>query len=122
MDSIDRIRSLVAGQSLHLIVIGTSLFIVIYSSFTVAGNAVHRHELEIQQRQLEQAISVDKAENQRLDSLSRYMQTDQFIEQAAREQEGLVRPNDVAIAVTAPSSDTQAAPPAGPWWEHYATP
>jgi cell division protein FtsB len=114
-----KLGALVRGFSLTRVVVITSLFIVAYSGFTVAGNATRSYQLSLQRRQLQQAIAREQAEYAQLDALRRYMRSDAFIESAARE-EGLGAPGDIAIAVSAPTvpaGDEHAR--SGAWWERY---
>jgi len=115
----ERLSALLAGFSLHRVVIVTSLFIIAYSGFTVFGNLTRGYQLTAQTRALQKTIAQDQAEYAQLEALKEYMGTDGFIEAEARE-EGLAQPGDTLVVVTAPtaaagSQDT----PAGAWWERY---
>lgn len=118
----DRAGFSIPGLTLQRVVTATALFIVIYSGFTIAGNAARSYDLKTQTQQLQQKIASDQSEYQQLDALRRYMGTDEYIEAAAR-QEGLVKPGDISIVTAAPT----ATPPAGlrdsgAWWERYFNP
>lgn len=110
------------GLSLRRMVIATAIFIVVYSSFTIAGNATRHYQLQQETRQLQDGISADRSELTRLQAVESYLRTDAFIEQAAR-REGLVKPGETAIIVSAPKAESSSAA-AGPsqWWERYLTP
>ncbi|MGI8551680.1 MAG: septum formation initiator family protein [Dehalococcoidia bacterium] len=115
----DRAGGILSGLSLQRIVIATALFIVIYSGFTIAGNAARSYQLDAQTRQLEQDIAHDQGQYRKLDAVRRYMRTDEFIESSAR-KEGLVHPGDTTIIASAPASSPSPAQTApGAWWERY---
>jgi len=115
----EKLGSVIPGLSLHRVVVVTSLFIVIYSGFTIAGNVTRSLQLSAQTHQLEKAIGEQQAELAQLDALRSYMQSDAFINTQARE-EGLGSPGDTAVIVSSPAqpaSTTPIAPSA--WWERY---
>lgn len=119
----EQLTRLLPGFSLQRGLIVTALFIVAYSGSTVVGNVAHRHELDVQTQQLNQDIARDQANYQKLDALRRYLQSDQFIESSAREDDGLSRPGDTVIVVSSPPSspsDTQSS--SGQWWDRYYNP
>ncbi|MFN8557814.1 MAG: septum formation initiator family protein [Dehalococcoidia bacterium] len=67
-------------------------------------------------------IAALEARRQRLDALRAYMESDEFVERAARQQ-GMVRPGDVPFIVSAPETGAPAdLPPGSPWWERYFAP
>jgi cell division protein FtsB len=118
----EKLTSHIPELSLVRVVVVTSLFVVIYSGFTIAGNVARSYQLDTQTKQLQKAIAADQAEYAQLDALKRYMQSDRFIESQARE-EGLAMPGDTAIIVSAPSeppAPSQVAP--GDWWQKYFGP
>ncbi len=118
----EKLTSHIPGMSLHRIVVVTSLFVVIYCGFTIAGNIARSYQLERQTQNLQRAIVADQAEYAQLQALQRYMQSDRFIEAQARE-EGLALPGDIAIDVSAPGpSGPPPAQPPGAWWQKYFTP
>jgi cell division protein FtsB len=98
------------------------LFLVAYFGVSIVANAITRYELMREQDRLRRDIADLLAQQRRLDALRAYMQTDEFIERAAREQ-GLVRPGDTAVVVAAPTPAATATPaPGAPWWERYFAP
>jgi cell division protein FtsB len=112
----------VPGLTLQRVVTATALFVVVYSGFTIAGNAARTYELKNQTQQLQQQIATDQSEYQRIDALRRYMGTDAYIEASAR-QEGLVKPGDISIITTAPAATPDAGVSStGAWWERYYNP
>ena len=110
------------GLSPRRVLIIAAAFIIAYFGVSIVGNALTRYELTREQQQLREEIVTLEAHQRRLDALRAYMQTDEFIERAARD-EGLVRPGDISVVVVAPtpapSSDGASS---GPWWERYFTP
>ena len=116
----EKLGNYIPGLSLHRIVVVTSLFVVVYSGFTIAGNAARSYQLNAQTRQLQSSLAEQQAEYAQLDSLRRYMQSDGFIESAARE-EGLGFQGDTAIVVSAPQSNSSASHQVAPgaWWRRY---
>jgi cell division protein FtsB len=116
----EKIGSYIPGLSLHRIVVVTSLFVVVYSGFTIAGNATRSYQLNAQTKQLQKGIAEEQAEYSQLTALRRYMQSDAFIESAARE-EGLGFQGDTAIIVSAPQSTGSASKQSsqGAWWQRY---
>lgn len=111
----------IPGLTWQRVVVVTAVFIVIYSGFTIAGNAARSYELSRQTRGLEQQISQEKSEYQQLNALRQYMQTDGFIEAQAR-REGLEKPGDHTIVVSAPTALPAAVGTPSPWWDHYYAP
>ena len=118
----ERRGRLAAGLSPGRILIVAAVFIIAYFGVSIAGNALTRYELAREQRRLRQEIAALEAQQRRLDALRAYMQTDEFIERAARE-EGLVRPGDTVVLVVAPTrTATAQASPGGSWWKRYFDP
>jgi cell division protein FtsB len=115
----EKLGGFLPGLTLHRIVVVTSLFIVIYSGFTIAGNVTRTYQLGTQTRQLQKAIADQQAELTQLDALRVYMQSDAFINAQAR-AEGLTAPGDTAIVVSAPAQPAaNTTAPQGAWWERY---
>lgn len=110
---------LAAGLSPRRVLAVAAVFIVGYFGVSIVGNAITRYELHQREQGLRAEIADLESQQQRLNALRAYMQSDEFIERSAREQ-GLVRPGDTAVVVVAPSPAT--APeiaPGAPWWERY---
>lgn len=94
-------------------------FVVAYFGVAIVGNAINRYQLERHAARLRAEIAALEVQQQRLEALRTYMQTDEFIERMARD-EGLVMPGDTVVLVTAPApSPTPPPSPTGPWWERY---
>ena len=101
-------------------VIGVAALIVVYFLFTFAGNAIKGHQLNMQENALNAEIRAQQEKYQQLQALEQYLKSDEYIEQVAREQLGLVRPGETAIVAI----PTQPSPTPGPdapnpdlWWE-----
>jgi cell division protein FtsB len=111
-----------AGLSARRILIIAALFIIAYFGVSIAGNAITRYELAREQQRLRREIAALEDQQRRLEALRAYMETDEFIERAARE-EGLVRPGDTSVVVaSAPQPSAPEPPPGRPWWERYFGP
>lgn len=112
---------LAAGLSPRRILVAASVFIIAYFGVSIAGNAVTHYELSRNQDRLRREIAGLDHQQRRLEALKTYMQTDEFIERAARDQ-GLIRPGDTSVLVSAPPAATPAPGFDGPWWERYFRP
>lgn len=95
-------------------------FISVYFGFTIVGNRVHQYQLDHENAQLERQIVAGQNQYGRLQALHDWMQTDSFIETAARQQ-GMMKPGEHAIMVAAPAP-APTADDAREWWEHYFEP
>lgn len=101
-------------------VIGVAALIAVYFLFTFAGNAIKGHQLSTQEDALNAEIRDQQAKYQELQALEQYVKSDEYIEQVAREQLGLVKPGETAIvAIPTQPSPTPApdAPAPGLWWQ-----
>jgi cell division protein FtsB len=108
-----------AGLSPRRVLIVAAIFIIGYFSIAIVGNAINRYELARDQDRLRNEIAALQSQQQRLDALRTYMQTDEFIERMARD-EGLVRPGDTPVMVAAPTpTGSSSSGAVGPWWERY---
>jgi cell division protein FtsB len=95
-------------------------FVSVYFGFSVVGNYVHQYQLNRDKAQLEAQIQTEQTRYAKLDALRQWMQSDAFIEAMAR-HEGLIKPGDHPIVVSAPvPSPTPGAD--GDWWEKYFGP
>jgi hypothetical protein len=107
------------GLSPRRVLIVAAAFIIAYFGVAIAGNALHRYELEQEQARLEREIAALETQQRRLEALRAYMLTDEFIERAGREQ-GLARAGDTSVIVVAPTPAAgQEMAPGAPWWERY---
>lgn len=102
------------------VVIGVTALIVVYFLFTFAGNAIKAHQLNQQEGQLNAEIGSLQEKYQSLQALEQYLKSDEYIEEIAREQLGLVKPGETGIvAIPTQPSPTPApdAPNSDLWWE-----
>lgn len=112
---------LASGLGPRKILIVSAFFIVCYFGVSIVNNALQRYELEQQQERLRQEIYSLERQQRRLDALKTYMQSDEFIERAGRDQ-GLIYPGDTPVFISAPTPMAAGAPRSGPWWERYFGP
>lgn len=95
-------------------------FVSVYFGFSIAGNYVHQYQLDHDKAQLRAQIQAEQTRYAQLDALRQWMQSDAFIEAMAR-HDGLIKPGDHPIVVSAPApSATPGA--AGDWWQKYLGP
>lgn len=102
------------------LVIGVAALIAVYFLFTFAGNAIKGRQLNLREDALNAEILAQQERYQELQALEQYLESDEYIEQVAREQLGLVKPGETAIIAI----PTQPSPTPGPgapnvdlWWE-----
>ncbi len=102
-----------------LIVIVTTLAIV-YFLVTAALGSVRSYQLHQREDRLRAEIQELQLRYQRLDALKDYLNSDEFIEAAAREQLGLVREGETGfVAISTQPSPTPAPGEPHPelWWD-----
>ena len=109
----------VAGFTPRRVMIVAALFIVGYFGVLIASNAITHYRLAREEAALREEITTLQRRQARLAALHTYMQSDAFIEAAAREN-GLVRPGEIAVVQVAPAAgETPALRPGDPWWHRY---
>lgn len=100
--------------------IGVAALIVVYFLFTFAGNAIKGRQLNLQEDALNAEIRVQQEKYQELQALEQYLKSDEYVEQVAREQLGLVNPGETAI-IAIPTEPSPTPGPDAPapdlWWE-----
>lgn len=100
--------------------VGVTALIVVYFLFTFVGNAIRGHQLNTQEAQLNAEIRAQQEKYQQLQALEQYLQSDEYIEEVAREQLGLVKPGETGI-VAVPTQPSPTPDPNAPdpdlWWE-----
>jgi cell division protein FtsL len=102
------------------IVIGVAAIIAVYFLATFVGNAIKGRQLDLQEQALNSEIRAQQERYQELQALEQYLKSDEYIEQVAREQLGLVKPGETGIiAIPAEPSPTPApdSPQPDLWWE-----
>lgn len=113
---------LTAGLGPRTILVVSAFFIVCYFGVSIVNNAVDRYELDREQDRLRNQLQSLESQQRRLDALKNYMQSDEFIERAGRDQ-GLIFPGDTPVFITAPTPSTGTVSSfSGPWWERYFGP
>tara|TARA_Y100000588_G_scaffold227058_1_gene240866 strand:- start:2074 stop:2427 length:354 start_codon:yes stop_codon:yes gene_type:complete len=87
--------------------------------FVYAGfqTAVQNHRLQLQERVLRDDIAQQQQQRAKLEGLSSYINSDEYIEAIARTEFGLVLPGEVAIVVEAPVVPLADRAPGERWWE-----
>lgn len=75
----------------------------------IGGKALQGYEMREEARALERRIDDLRKENRRLAEELEYLRSDQYIEKVAREELGLVRPGDVAVAAIVPEDGRSAS-------------
>ena len=103
----------------RIILLVTSL-VVAYFLVTAALGAVRSYQLHQREGRLHSEIRELQIRYERLESLREYLNSDEYIEAAAREQLGLVRNGETGIiAIASQPSPTPApdAPRPELWWD-----
>ena len=106
-------------RTLGLVAFGVIALLVTWSGIKAVQT---NYDLQKQISVLEQETQVEELENQNLDLQNQYLNTDQFLELAARRQFGLAAPGEklilvpknVALAHTTELSTKLATTPTGP--------
>jgi len=91
--------------------------IAIYSGFEIVGNNVHQYQLDRQSARLAQQVQQEQERHRELEALKAWMQSDDFVIQAARLQ-GYIFPGDKPLLIDAPSA-TPTPDPGNGWWQRY---
>ena len=68
----------------------------------VGGKAVQGYEMRQEARAIERRVDQLKHQNKDLTQKLDYYRSDEYVEKVAREELGLVRPNDVAVIIVPP--------------------
>ncbi|MBI2755766.1 MAG: septum formation initiator family protein [Chloroflexi bacterium] len=126
LDSVRGSRSAaLAGPILGRLVLLLLLPLVMYGLYATGQKAMDNFRLNQQADGLSDEVVALRAENLKLQADLEYARTDAAIEAIAREQLGLVRPGDRALAtvgsgaVTPPPPPAPNAPPAPPPWQQW---
>jgi cell division protein FtsB len=102
-----------------VIVLVTSL-VVAYFLVTAAIGGVRSYQLHQREGSLRGEIQELQVRYERLDALREYLNSDEYIETAAREQLGLVRPGETGF-IAIPSQPSPTPGPDDPrpelWWD-----
>ena len=101
------------------IIFGITALIVVYFLVTFAGSYFRARQADNEVSQLQSQIDGMSGQYDRLQALEQYLQSDDYVEKAAREQLGLVKPGEIGIiALPTQPSPTPAPGAAGDnWWQ-----
>ena len=122
MASAERGGGFFAGVTANRVMIVAAVFIVAYFALSVASNAITHTRLEAREAALREEIAALERREARLNALRRYMESDAFVEAAARES-GLVKPGEYQVVLLGPSAeDRDVLRPGDPWWFRYLHP
>ena len=111
-----------AGFTAKRVLIVAAVFIVAYFGLSVASNAITHTRLEAREAALREEIAALEGREARLQALMRYMESDAFVEAAARES-GLVRPGEHRVVLLGPTGEEHdMLQPGDPWWFRYLHP
>jgi cell division protein FtsB len=101
---------------------------IVYFLVNGGMQAVRSYQLGDEAGRLERDLRQTQERYQQLEALRDYLNSDEFIEAAAREQLGLVRPDEIGIVVIAagptptPATEDGERPPPELWWESLIRP
>jgi cell division protein FtsB len=101
-------------------VLAVSALVAVYFLVTAALTAIRSHQLGEQEAQLRAEIEVLQSRYERLQALRQYLDSDEYIEAVAREQLGLVRPDETAFVVisTVPTPEPEEGEVESElWWD-----
>ena len=96
--------------------------VLAYFAFTAAQNFHQSYQLARQEEAVRREVAELQTTRQQLSALRDYLNSDEYIEMAARQQLGWVRPGETAIILVTPTPDessnttSQSSNLAEPWW------
>jgi cell division protein FtsB len=99
-----------------------------YFVFTAAGEALMSHNLTEEEQRLRDQIQTLTDQQEDLQALRDYLQTNEYIEAMARRALGLVRQGETLFVVGSdaatpgPTAVTEEDATARPWWERLLNP
>ena len=98
-----------------------------YFLFTAAGDTLLSQRLNRDEDRLRQEIAGLQHQQERLEAIRSYLETDEYSERVARRLLGLVRPGETLVIVSSSVQPTPAATPSEraqprPWWEELYGP
>jgi cell division protein FtsB len=101
------------------IIFGITALIVVYFLVTFVGSYIRAQQADNQVAQLQNQIGSMSSQYDRLQALEQYLQSDDYVEKAAREQLGLVKPGEIGIVAlpTQPSPTPQPGAAGDNWWQ-----
>lgn len=98
-------------------VIAVALLLIGLFVYAAFQTAVQNHSLQVQERVLRDDIAQQQQQRAKLEGLSKYTNSDEYIEAIARTEFGLVLPGEVAIVVEGPVVPLADRTPGERWWE-----
>jgi len=108
------------GSPVGRIVLLVTALAITYFLITAALGAVRSYQLHQREDRLRTEIAELQGRYERLDALKAYLNSDEFIESAAREQLGLVRQGETGF-ITISSQPAPSPAPGEPspelWWD-----
>jgi cell division protein DivIC len=111
-------KQLPGSPATRVVLIITALAITYFLVTAVLG-AVRSYQLQQREERLQTEIAELQSRYERLDALKAYLNSDEFIESAAREQLGLVRPGETGFITISSQPAPTPAPHEPPelWWD-----
>jgi cell division protein FtsB len=112
-------------------IIGAALLAAVYLAFTTGSYVLHYYQLRNEERELKTEIAQLAAEQEQLNAVRDYLQSDEYVEDVARRTLGLVRPGETLVIVSgtsptpAPTPDAAASTPIpgdDDWWKALFVP
>jgi len=100
------------GLLVNRVFILLAIPLLAYLSFATVRKAMEVYQLNQQASQIRQEITQLKDRNAELRRQAEYLQSPEYVEKAAREQLGLVRPGDIPLVLVYPSGKEPPAEPA----------
>jgi cell division protein FtsL len=108
------------GSPATRVVLIIAALAITYFLVTAVLGTVRSYQLQRREARLRTEIAELQSRYERLDALKAYLNSDEFIESAAREQLGLVRPGEAGF-ITISSQPAPTPAPSDPrpelWWD-----
>jgi len=119
-----------AGVSTGRLIWVIILPFAIYFGLATAGKALQTYRYQQQEHRLRQEVGEMEARYQALAELKGYLESDAYLERAAREELGLVKPGETEVVIIAPSPASSGErvptpegenprPPWRQWWDFF---
>lgn len=102
--------------------IGAAILAVGYLGFTTARYVIHEYQLRQEQASLSREIDELAVEHEQLIAVRDYLKSDEYVEEVARQELGLVRPGETLVVVSSTAGSTPTPLPDEPsagraWWQ-----
>ena len=88
--------------------------------FTTGQNVLRNYHLRQEEQQLRTELLELDRDNEQLQGIRDYLESDEYIEDVARRTLGLVKPGETLVVVSGEAPASSAAPtpaPDAPWWK-----